>query len=212
MKKRMLNILTVVVLGMALAACGGNNGGDGNASGSNANNGSGNAAVTETDKPSEGTNGGDQGEADKDNDAENNDAENNDGDVADVTTTNGIVEAILSKVEQPALMPLEGDAVKDFYSFDPALVEEYTIKMPMMNVKTNEIAVFKVKDTADIPTLEKSIDERAAQVQKQFETYLPDQYENAKNYKVVKEGSYVLFVISESADAIIEQFQTLVKE
>jgi len=206
MKKRILNMLSIVVLGLALTACGSNNAGEGGNNGSNTGNGSGNA-VTETDKPGEGTNGGDQGEADKDNDAEQ-----NDGDAADVTTTSGIVDAILNKVEQPSLMPLEGDAVKDFYNFDPALVEEFTIKMPMMNVKTNEIAVFKVKDAADIPAIEKSIDDRAAQVQKQFETYLPDQYENAKNYKVVKEGNYVLFVISESADAIIEQFQALVKQ
>lgn len=197
MKKRMLQMLTVVVLGLALAACGGNDSNNNSGADTNTNNGSG--AVTETDKPSEGTNDTDKGEADNG--------------AQQVESTKDIVDAILSKVEQPSLMALEGDAVKDIYTtLDQALVEDFTIMMPMMNVKTNEIAVFKVKDAKDIPAIEKAIADRATNVQKQFETYLPDQYENAKNYKVVTEGNYVLFVISEASDAIIEQFQALVKE
>ncbi|MBH5319072.1 DUF4358 domain-containing protein [Paenibacillus sp. GSMTC-2017] len=126
-------------------------------------------------------------------------------------STKEIVEAILAKVEQPAQMPVEGEMLKDMYHLDAALLEEYTIKMPMMNVKTNEIAVLKVKDAKDIPTVEEAIKKRATNVQKQFETYLQDQYENAKNYKLVTKGNYILFVIAEDADKMVAEFETLVK-
>lgn len=119
-----------------------------------------------------------------------------------------MVEQMIEKVEQPALIELEKDMMKDFYPLDIALLDEFEVRMPMMNVKTNEIAIFKVKDTKDIATVETAAKQRAADVQKQFETYLQDQYENAKNYKIVTKGSYVFFVISESADELIKQFNS----
>lgn len=53
---------------------------------------------------------------------------------------------MLSKVEQPSLMELDAATVEQLYHLNPELLEDYSIRMPMMNVKTNEIAVLKVKD------------------------------------------------------------------
>ncbi|WP_058304087.1 DUF4358 domain-containing protein [Gorillibacterium timonense] len=118
-----------------------------------------------------------------------------------------MVDDILKQVEQPSLIDIQADAVKDMYDIDPALLETYVIKMPMMNIKTNELAILQVKEEKDLPTVEAGVKKRAEAVQKQFETYLPDQYENAKNYKLVTKGNYVLFVISEDADKIVSLFE-----
>lgn len=123
-------------------------------------------------------------------------------------TTKEIVDGMLATIEQPALIEMTGDMVKQMFYVDPALLEEYTIMSPMMNVKTNEIALFKVKDAKDIAAVEEGVKKRAADVQKTFETYLQDQYENAKNYKLVTKGNYVLFVISEEADQFLAAFDT----
>ncbi|BBH22964.1 hypothetical protein Back11_43090 [Paenibacillus baekrokdamisoli] len=114
-------------------------------------------------------------------------------------TTKEMVDEMLKQVEQPMLMELTADMVKNLYHLDPAVVEQYTIMTPLMNVKTNEIAIFKVKDAKDIAAVETAVKKRATDVQKSFETYLPDQYENAKNYKLVTKGNYVLFIISDKA-------------
>ena len=82
----------------------------------------------------------------------------------------------------------------------------------MMNVKTNEIAILKVKDEKDIPKAESAVKQRAENVKKQFETYLPDQYENAKNYKLMTKGKYVLFVISEDADKLVNVYNSFFEE
>lgn len=119
-----------------------------------------------------------------------------------------MVDKMITEVEQPVLMELDADALKQQYHLDPALLEEYTARIPMMNVKTNEVSVFKVKDAKDIPTIETAIKQRAADVQKQFETYLADQYEIAKNYKLVTKGNYLLFVISEQADELVKSFDS----
>lgn len=121
-------------------------------------------------------------------------------------STEEMIEQLTKQYEQPPQTDLETDGVKNLYHLDPALLDTYTIKIPLMNVKTNEIAVLKAKNAKDVDTIQEGVKQRAADVQKQFETYLPDQYENAKNYKVVAQGSYVLFVIGENADDIVTAF------
>ncbi|MFD0960443.1 DUF4358 domain-containing protein [Paenibacillus chungangensis] len=204
MKKRILNMLMIVAMGVALAACGADQ------TNSNSNNGANTNANLE---PGEGNAGNNQAEGNNQTDSNtSNDSDNTTGDsAAEASTTQEVIDAILAQVEQPAQISLEGEQVKDFYHIDPALLEDYTIKIPMMNVKTNELALLKVKNEADIQAVVEGIEKRAENVQKQFETYLQDQYENAKNYKVETKGNYVLFVISEEADKMVEQFHALVK-
>ncbi|WP_243644008.1 DUF4358 domain-containing protein [Paenibacillus pinisoli] len=203
MKKRVLQLLMIVAMGVALTACSGNN--------TDKNVNAGNGSNTSQNGSNAGSNSG--GETDPGDDANKGKEEGEDAGAgsAEADSAKGIVDAILNKVEQPAQMPLEGDMVKDQYHLDPSILQDYAIMTPLMNVKTNEVAVLKVKDAKDVAAVEEAVKKRAADVQKQFETYLPDQYENAKNFQVVKKGNYVLFVISESADAIVSEFDALVK-
>lgn len=134
---------------------------------------------------------------------------NNEAVVETNLTPKEMVDEMLAKVEQPSLMEVEEDMVAQLYHLAPSLLEDYSIRMPMMNVKSNEIAILKVKDAKDISTVETAVKERATDIQKQFEQYLPDQYENAQNYKLVTKGNYILFVISESADQLVTEFDTL---
>ena len=123
-----------------------------------------------------------------------------------------MADKMVAEVEQPQQIELSEEQLKDFYNIDAAKLEDFTVRMPMMNVKTNEIAIFKVKDAKDVAEIEAAAKERAENVAKQFEQYLPDQYENAKNYKLVTKGNYVLMVISESADELINVYDSFFEE
>lgn len=123
-----------------------------------------------------------------------------------------MAEEMVKQVEQPAQIELEPDGMETFYHLDPNKLEEYAVRLPMMNIKTNEIAILKVKEAKDLPEVEAAVKQRAEDVQKQFETYLPDQYENAKNYKLVTKGNYVLMVISEKADELVKVFDSFFNE
>lgn len=127
-------------------------------------------------------------------------------------TANEMIDEMLAKVEQPMFMEVTADQVKEIYNIDPEKLEDYAIRIPMMNVKANEIAILKVKDAADVSMVEEAVKQRAENVQKQFETYLPDQFENAKNYKLVTKGNYVLFVISDQADELIKVYDGFFNE
>jgi len=119
-----------------------------------------------------------------------------------------MADQIVKEFEQPAQIELQSDQVKEIYNIDAEKLEDYSIRIPMMNVKTNEIAILKVKDAKDVADVELAVKQRAENVKKQFETYLPDQYENAKNYKLVTKGNYILLVISEAADEIVKVYDS----
>lgn len=127
-------------------------------------------------------------------------------------TAKEMADSMLEEVEQPELIELEPEQVKNLYNLDSEMLEDYSIRIPMMNVKTNEMAILKVKDEKDIPKAESAVKQRAENVKKQFETYLPDQYENAKNYKLMTKGKYVLFVISEDADKLVNVYNSFFEE
>ncbi len=205
MKKRAIAFMLVVAMGLALTACGGTDKKDkpGNSekpqTEQNQNN--------NTDKEKEKENGENKPDEKPDNEGSKDDNSGGEGTAITATSTpDDMIKAILGKIEQPALVDIEADMIKEMYFFDPAIAEQAIIKTPMMNTKTNEIAIVKVKDAADVAKVEEGMKKRAEAVQKQFETYLPDQYENAKKFKTVAKDNYVLFVISEDADKIVEMF------
>lgn len=213
MRKLMSMFILIMAMMLVISACAGQNGDQ------NANDG-----LNETDITDELGEDNESGLSDEQNSDESDGSEEDDidapvdgediiGDGDDEFTGTKlelIVSTILEAVEQRPTMELEEDMMKDMYYIDPELIEEFAIHMPMFNISTNEFAVFKVKDRNDIPAVEEGITLRATDVQISFEKYLPDQYENAKNFKIVVEEDYVLFVIDneETANHIIEVFQS----
>ncbi|MEG0450297.1 MAG: DUF4358 domain-containing protein [Lysinibacillus sp.] len=123
-------------------------------------------------------------------------------------TAKEMVDQMVTEVEQPAFMELSADEMKDLYNIDSEKLEEFSVRTPMMMVKTNEIAIFKVKDAKDVAEVEAAAKVRAENVMKTFEQYLPDQYENAKNHKIITKGNYVLLVISDKADELIKIYDS----
>lgn len=128
-------------------------------------------------------------------------------------TSKEITTEMMEGKELPAFVEIEDDAqLKDFYGIDGALLEDYSVHMPMMNVKSDELAVLRLKDQKDISTVEEQLKKRAEAIQQQFEQYLPDQYEHAKNYQIVQQGNYILFVIAEDTKQFIDSFNAFFEE
>lgn len=215
MKKRVIHLLMIIAMGIALSACGGskNNGpeaGTGSPTPSqetDADNGIGDGldngpADGDANGEEPGTGGGDSGNEGGDQNAE---------EPAEEGTSRYVINALVGASERPAYVEADSQMLKDMYQLDAALFKDYVVLTPMMNISTTEFAVFQVKDAKDIATVEEGIKKRAEAVQKSFEEYLPDQYENAKNYKLVAKDNYVLFVIAKDAEAVVSKFEELLK-
>lgn len=113
---------------------------------------------------------------------------------------------ITDGIELPARTNMDTAMFKDTYGITTNHLSSYVVSTPMMNVHATEIAVFEVVDENGRQAVKAGIEKRVEALKAQWERYLPEQYELVKNYKVVDRGNYVLFVISEVADTIINNF------
>lgn len=117
---------------------------------------------------------------------------------------------LTSKVELPTLGAMPDDMITESYGVDLSRCKEYSVNMAMMNVHTAQLSIFKLKDAADAPAFEAGCKKYAESVAKNFENYLPDQYELAQNPVIATVGNYVFFAIGESAASLKDAFTAAV--
>lgn len=122
-----------------------------------------------------------------------------------------IATRIQSELEWPALLELDDEMLQEIYKLDPKNLDSYIAKIPLMNVKTDELTVIKTTSLADVKKVKEAILQRAENIKKSFENYLPDQYEKAVNNLIKSNGRYILFVIHEERNKAEEIFDNFFK-
>jgi hypothetical protein len=110
----------------------------------------------------------------------------------------------------PPMMQLDDEQVKDEYNIDILKVENYIIKIPMMNIRADEIAIVKVKNMSDVQYIKNKFGERARLVENTFKGYLQDQYELAGKPLIISKGKYILMSISDRNDDIQNIFENCI--
>lgn len=107
----------------------------------------------------------------------------------------------------PATMELNDEDLQTVYGIDASKLEEYTVRLPMMNVHATEFFIAKVKD-GEMDAVKDGIQSRLDTVDATWSSYLPEQYELVQKHQIVEAGNYILFVISDKAEAIADTFRT----
>ena len=82
---------------------------------------------------------------------------------------------------------------------------EGTLYVPMMNVKSDLVAVVKAKD-GNVDAVKTAFEQLKADQEATWSTYLPDQYEKVKANKIIVEGDYVLYVTFDDTAVVEEAF------
>lgn len=137
--------------------------------------------------------------------------ENVDGETPEVSELESVVTTLTEGIELPAQAPMNAEMFAEAYGIDTSLLKDYYVGMPMMNVHATEIALFELNDEKDAETVMEGIEKRQKGLEEQWSSYLPDQLELVQNYKTVQKDNMILFVISEEADKIVENFNNLQK-
>lgn len=110
----------------------------------------------------------------------------------------------------PSAMGFMGEEmITESCGLDFSLLSEYSLNDPMMNVHAHMLYVAKVKDEADVPAVEEAFGKRLQLMQDIFSTYLPAQYDLAMAGQVVSNGKYVLMVVSNDSQAVVDEFNRL---
>lgn len=124
-----------------------------------------------------------------------------------------VYEAVVKAIGEENLPGLiDGDAaiLEQFYGLKEEEVVEYSFHMPMMNVQADEIFIAKVEG-GKTEAVEAAIEKRKADLDATWKQYLPAVYEIVQKAQVVKNGDYVMFVVSEHADKAVEAFNEQTK-
>lgn len=116
----------------------------------------------------------------------------------------------ISKLSLPNLTAMDDATLSAMYGINASDLEEYVCMMPLMGVHSTEFFIAEVKD-GKMDTVKAGIAKRQADLDAQWSQYLPDQHELVKNYKLVTNGNYVLFAVSEYADKAVSIFDSYTK-
>lgn len=119
-----------------------------------------------------------------------------------------IYASISEKVEFPPLMDVNQEEIKTLYGLDSDIFEEFIVKRSMLKIRAHEIAIIKVTDLTNVEKVKQAMEIRRQQIVSEFETYLQDQYEIAIDGKIDSNGKYIIFIISEQANEIVNTFNS----
>ena len=111
------------------------------------------------------------------------------------------------------LIELTDNTLSNYYDIDDEDVAEYKVYTSTA-FTSEEIAVFKASSSDKVKGINEAANERKEEIIDNFEDYIPEQYELAKeNTKIVSKGEYVLLVTGEKAnvDKAVEVFEKLLK-
>lgn len=135
------------------------------------------------------------------------------GDVT-ITTPNAdelvrLARSIIDKVEMGATMKLDAAGMAEMYNIPSDCFTEAVGFFPMM-ISADTIVIGKVAD-GKLDAAKEALEAQRALTQQNFEQYLPDPLERAKNGQIVTSGDYIMLIISGDNDTAIRMFQDGVK-
>lgn len=119
-----------------------------------------------------------------------------------------IIDKINADLKMRPMLEVDKKQIPDYYNgLDPdALIDEGKFQTAQFNISATEYSIVKLKSPDDFNTVKEAFEFRAKEVQRIFEHYLPDQYELALNYQIIRQGNYVLFSISDMQEDIANVF------
>ena len=116
----------------------------------------------------------------------------------------------IAKLDIPALSDVDAETLAALYGISADDLVSYVCKMPAISVQATEFFIAEVKD-GKMDAVKAGVESRQAALVQQWSQYLPEQLELVENYQLVTSGNYILFAISEQADAAVTAFNTYTK-
>lgn len=116
---------------------------------------------------------------------------------------------ITAGIQLPSLNSMNPDMFKDTYKINRAYLKSYQVKAPVMTAHSNEIAVVQVKHAKYMKNVLPHVEKRLKAIQNN--AFYPEQVELAKKGKVVTKGNYILLVVDQNANKIINNFKKAIQ-
>lgn len=99
------------------------------------------------------------------------------------------------------MMEIPSESIEDVLGLKEEQVEEFLMATPMMIVRSDTYIIIK-PSKGNKKIVEEKVEEYMTNLEKQWETYLPEQYELVKNRLEKKLGDYLIYVVSNDNDLV----------
>ena len=119
-----------------------------------------------------------------------------------------VAQAVTDVIDMENMQLADNQMVKRFYGLDPADYEGCVLYYPNTNMMAEEVLIVKLKDISQQQTVSDAIEARLQTQKNTFEGYGVEQFDLLTNHAVVElRGHYVLFVVSDHAEAARKAFR-----
>lgn len=119
-----------------------------------------------------------------------------------------VAQAVTDVIDMENMQLADNQMVKRFYGLDPADYEGCILYYPNTNMMAEEVLIVKLKDISQQQTVSDAIETRLQTQKNTFEGYGVEQFDLLTNHAVVElRGNYVLFVVSDHAEAARKAFR-----
>ncbi|MEG1597419.1 MAG: DUF4358 domain-containing protein [Bacilli bacterium] len=125
------------------------------------------------------------------------------------TKNNKDILNIIYKAKSPVfskLIPTNDEMLKNNFLIKKGMVDEYLIQTPMVIVSSNMYAIIK-PSKGNEEKVKEAMDNYFAKLEEQWKTYLVDQYELVTNRKETKVGKYLVYIISNDNDKVLNEIK-----
>ncbi len=95
------------------------------------------------------------------------------------------------------------ETLTNIYDIKPDMVEEYLIKVPTMIVNANTYVIIK-PSKGNKDEVKEKMDTYMANLEEQWKTYLPDQYDLVKNRLYEEYEGYLIYIVSKDNDLVLK--------
>ena len=121
-----------------------------------------------------------------------------------------VSSAVLSSTELSGAVRADDQLVRRLYGLDPSDLENCELWCPGDNMGARELLLVRVKDEAQMESVQKAVQARLDAQKAAFEGYAAEQFDLVQNHSAVETaGRTLLFVVSETSAETVRAFRTV---
>ena len=118
-----------------------------------------------------------------------------------------VEQAVLASVDRSEMQLADNQMLKRLYGLQPSEFEACMLYYPTTNMGAEELLLIKLSDVGQQQTVTAAIEKRLETQKTSFDGYGVGQYDLLTNHSVIEvQGNYILFVVSEQAEAVRQAF------
>lgn len=122
---------------------------------------------------------------------------------------------VVERIQQAAIFSEmqreDAEKLQKIYRIEASDVADFVLYTALSNVKADELAVIKVKETSETESVMDQIRQRIAAQTVKFKDYRPEEYHLIEKHVLKSKGPFVFFAVSQDAGRMERAFDDALK-